>query len=225
MTTDVPEQPFQWSEPELISSDVDGLKLDASPSGASLSLFFKTLAVSLPRGDGPLADTKVVRFRVPVTLADDRPFVGYIQDLSFNVTRTGGARVLLVADVGGTAIVYEAPDGAEVFDAEKLRQAAGGESGPVGSGAVPAPGPEETTEGLTRSTFALRRIGARDQYADPSGYPGLPAYEGTILVSVQGRTANDRCEVSIDALDVLAVVLPPVHLQPPNPQPGPPAGR
>jgi hypothetical protein len=128
---------------ELVTPDVlkpKTFSADVSPDGEALTLLFSDLLVALPgEADKSLSAVKVATLRIPFTLPEKQGLAGFIGDISGFVQKGAGARAVLIADMGGTARVFEFPYGEdlsggkdyvqEMFSLER-RVVTGGGSGP-----------------------------------------------------------------------------------------------
>ncbi len=168
---------FSWGEAEQVEGTRTTTAISATRSGRALSLIFDDLMVALDGRDSSLSKTEMVTVRIPVTLDRSAPLAGYVEDLRGFARKTEGARVLILADLGGTGHLIEQPYGAET---------------------------PESAHDLLRTFFSLQRALPPKKDACVCSRPA--PYEATIMINVQRRTTNDSALVMIDSLDVCAIV-------------------
>lgn len=170
-------QGFSWGEAEQVGGTGTTTAVSATRSGRALSLIFDDLMVALDGRDGSLSKTELVTIRIPVTLDRSAPLTGYVEDLRGFARKTEGARVLILADLGGTGHLIEQPYGAET---------------------------PESARDFLRTFFSLQR--APPPRKDPCVCPRPAPYEATIMINVQRRTTNESALVMIDSLDICAIL-------------------
>ena len=117
---------------------------------------------------------------VPIEIASDRRAFGYTQEINVGITRTAGARVSIIADLGGTLHTleygfetpYGAPQGA--VDVNKFWR-----------------------------TFSPQGI---ELGPEPGMLSPVSPYQATITVVVQRRTKSDNVICSISSLELYCTV-------------------
>ena len=139
------------------------------------------------QGTGPMSLTQVMSISAPITIPAGQQLIGYLQQLTYGVTRTPGVRVLIVADLAGTLKTIEL-------------------------GYDPATASGQTDPDIIAIVFSLQGL----ELASPSnlGLSGPVAdYVATINVTIQRRTLKETAVVQVNGLDVAACLSPPAPAQ------------
>lgn len=169
-----------WGSPIITLSAPAALTLEVTATGAQLAIAAPNAQVELQAGSGPASLTQVLSFRVPVCICDHQRLLGFVQDLTFGITKSNGARVLVVVDLAGTVKTFEesfadptAPPPNQAFRTERFFSIQGLEAAGLGVLGVEKPAPD---------------------------------YEATIVITVQRLNLDEHAIVSIDSLDVVAYI-------------------
>jgi len=114
-----PKERVSWGEALLINpqplppKEGDQPAFEFTKNGNEFALVVPTLVLSLS-ADGQeqgLHAAKVAGFHIPLTIPDPHELTGYAQRVIVGLTKTPGARAVLLADVGGVAKAVEYPYG------------------------------------------------------------------------------------------------------------------
>ena len=173
-----------WCDAELLFSAPQATSVAFSKAGNDFAAVFEkgTFQLQLEPKTGPLSLTQTVSLRTTVNVPQDMTLFGFVQELSFGVTRTAGIRVLIQADLGGTVETIE-------LDYE---------TGPYG---------QTISEPETFSLIIRRGFNAR-----PTRFGSVPGasqdYVATITVTIQRRDLGENGIVSISGLDLSANLVP-----------------
>jgi hypothetical protein len=199
---------IEWGEARRAELDDTRSPFTAAFSGEYLTVLFDELAADLQ--DGPaVSRTRCLSLEVPVKVNRAADFVGYLTDLRGFVSKTDGARVVLVADLGGAVRVHEFPYGPLAVNDGVAVPLPGGEPPPASAG------PGSTAE-LYRSAFSLERRPPRETNLP---YSPVPPFLATLLLVVQRRTADDFGTLQVDSLGVTAVFNAALARRPARPAP------
>lgn len=171
-----------WGCPEVVISAPTALDMQFTRIDNHLAAVVVDGVLRLEAGDGPTSLTQVVSLRAPISVAEGRLIVGYLQDLTIGVERSAGIRVLVVADLAGTLKTLE-------FD--------------FGSPAAPL---QDDQLRLVR-VFSPQGLEAAANFG--LGLPGPVAdYTATISITIQRRTTAETGLVKVEGLDVFAILSP-----------------
>jgi hypothetical protein len=172
-----------WGGAEVMFSAPAAITASFSKAGTQFAVVFSNNELRLEPDAGQTSLTQVVSFRAPVTVAHDQQLTGYLQGITFGVSRTPDVRVLIVADLAGTVRTME-------FDYE-LSDAAPVEIPFKSWRFVSLQGVESAGAGL---------VGLFGPVAD---------YVATISITIQRRSLKGHGSVSVDGVDVDALLFPP----------------
>lgn len=164
---------------EILTTNTD-VKLVSKGIDSVSSVIFEKLGVSLQKGDGPLSQVLVFSLEIPVET--DKIVAGYTQDISFGVERSNGTRVLIAFDLAGTLHSVEYP-----FQADFTKEP-----------------PASIVLGMRRF-FSPQGVESASQ--NNFGLLGVKSYLATVYVSVQRRSYEDFVLVSVDGIDIAAVLI------------------
>lgn len=163
---------------ELLTPKEDADLVRSNAVANVCAVLFDSFKIDLQPEQDYLCGSKLCAFRIPVQIPGGKSVIGYVQTLGFGVQQSSGARVVIVADLAGTINVLEFPYGRN---------------------------PDEPlTPLLFRRFFSVQGLDLATQ--DGMGLEVPPPYEATLVISVQRRTAQDFALVSIDGVDIVAVV-------------------
>jgi hypothetical protein len=108
-----------WGTPQPVSlsllrhSGIDressGIRRLASPDGNAYTLIFSRATVHLGRNTRAINVSRIASLRIPVKLPAGKTLAGFKTDLRGFCAKDGHARVVLVADLGGTTVSKEFP--------------------------------------------------------------------------------------------------------------------
>jgi hypothetical protein len=172
-----------WGTPEVVFSAPAAAAVNFISNGVELAAVMTSVNLRFDPGVGPTSLTQVLAFHAPITVADGRQLIGYVQDLSFGITRSPGVRVLIVADLAGTVKTIECEFGI---------QGAPAQDDPLILARVFSP------QGLESSGAGI--LGLVGPVAD---------YAATISLTIQRRTLQENAVVAVEGLDVSAILTPP----------------
>ncbi len=169
---------FGLATPTLTaSSDV---KIISNERNNVCNVIFKGLQVSLNQESYPL--NQVLVFSLEIPIKTEKTILGYIQDITFGVERSKGTRVSMVFDLGSALHTIEYP-----FEANFTQE------------------PPEPAPLIVRRFFSPQGIESANQ--DIFGLLGVKSYLATIYISVQRKSCKDTAIVSVDGIDIVAVLI------------------
>lgn len=169
---------FHAGKLEAVASDAlkqNEFSVNVSPDGEAMTVVFSNLQLAFPNGKA-FSASKVATLRIPFALPDDRDLVGFVQDIRGHVQQTQGARLALIADLGGATKVFEFP-----YDQH-------GDDG-------------ANTRNFHFEMFSLARTGQKNPSMQR---PAVPSHAINFFLTAQRRTLDDEALITIDSFDVEA---------------------
>lgn len=170
--------PRVWGSPIVTLSAPAPISLQATAAGAQVAIVPTGAQVELQAGSGPASVTQILSFRIPVRLSGRQRILGFVQEINLGITKSNGARVLVVADLAGSVRTFEAgfanPTAQPLIDTLRVERFF-------------------SVQGLEAASLGVLGLGKP-----------APDYEATFVITVQRRNLDEHAIVSVDTLDVVA---------------------
>ena len=168
-------------KPTVTLSAPAKVSLESTATDTSLSILPKGAQIEFQPDSDRENCTQVFSFRIPVNISKEQRLLGFVQDITLGITKSGGSRVLIVADLAGTVKTFE-----------------------WGFAALNLPSIDKQIH--TERFFSVQ--GLESAMAGSLGIQGpVPDYEATIVIKVQRINPKEVVNISIDALDIEAHVV------------------
>lgn len=174
---------LEWPAPALSRAG----SVTVAPDGLKVSLLFDDFEAALEGSCKNLATTRTVGVRLPVRVDDELNVFGFFQELRGNVSKSPGARALVVLECLGACKVLDYPfddpyDAAGAGNAEESTGSVGGRD-----------------ESISAQLMTVLRRPAKSRGGP---FVQIPEYFATLFAVVERRTPDDFVRLSIDSLDM-----------------------
>lgn len=167
-----------WGSPLVTLSAPNEVTLEATAAANQIAVLTPGARIELQAGSGPASLTQVLSFRIPVYIPEKQQLLGFVQDVILGITKSNGARVLVVADLAGTVKTFE-----------------------MGFA-------ESTATPINQALHIERFFSLQGLEIASAGVLGIEGpvheYEATLVITVQRRNLEQSAIVSIDNLDIAA---------------------
>lgn len=165
-----------WGSPTVTLSAPKEISLATTSNNQQISIVMEGATIELQPDNGPNSLTQVLSFRLPINIPDQKYLIGFVQDITFGITKSSDVRVLIIADLSGTVKTFES--GFSDFTENDLNQPLRVER-------------FFSVQGLEKAGGGILGVG------NP-----VPDYEATLIITVQRLSSNGRAIVSIDSLGI-----------------------
>jgi hypothetical protein len=173
--------PTLWGEPQILSSPT---AISPSRAGDNLVLLFNDLSVELNTAEGPLTAAVMLSLNAPITLHDDRQFLGYFIRVEGFIRKDKNSRANLMVDAAGTLKTFE-------YSYEEAR----------------ALTVEQEDGAIVKHFFSIERRGADWQYQNGQR-PPIPPVALTLTLTGQRVSGADEVYLKVDAVSIEAIERP-----------------